>query len=73
MANLPVQSGFTVYVPEKVSSVAVPFKFAVALPFNRLPAASKVNIPRDDLGPMPTTVPFVVNPHFPTVRPGEHD
>src|SRR6516164_6100446 len=72
MDNLPVQSGFTEYVPENVSSVTLPFKLAVALPFTRFPAPSSVNIPSESLGPMPTMVPLVVNPHFPATVALEH-
>lgn len=39
--NVPVQSGFTVYVPEAVSLVMVPFKLDVTAPFDTFPAESR--------------------------------
>src|SRR5215831_14445360 len=58
---VPVQSGFTVTVPENVSFVTVPFKLDVALPFVAFPAASRVIIPTDVLSPTPTMVPLLLN------------
>src|SRR5437868_5965794 len=43
--SVPVQSEFTVYVPENVSTVMTPFKLDVALPFSTFPLLSRVNIP----------------------------
>src|SRR5215469_5940952 len=67
----PVQSGFTVYVPEAVDSVTVPFKLAVTVPV-RFPAASSVTRPIATLGPMSTTVPLSETPYFPAARANEH-
>ena len=54
---VPVQSRFTVYVPERVEWVTLPFKLAVTGP-PIFPAASSVNNASAALGPIPTTVPL---------------
>src|SRR5579872_382201 len=69
---VPVQSGFTVYVPENVSLAIAPFKLEVAAPLSTLPAESRVRMPTASLGPTPTTVPLSVNPQVPAARLSEH-
>jgi hypothetical protein len=59
-----------VYVPENVSPAMVPFKLDVALPV-AFPAASRVIIPADTLGPTPITVPLLLNPYVPAARASE--